>query len=205
MSNRLYVGNLPYSADRESLSKLFAEHGSVTDVHVASDRETGRSRGFGFVSFETGEEAKAAAAALNGHSLDGRALVVNVARERGSGPPPGARREAGPRGPAPRAVGGHAPPMPVEDEEPRRIRERSPRPKKKPQRERDRGQRLRVFDDDESRGGRNWREWLDDEDADQAETRDDAGESAEPAETSEPGESGETSDSGDSGASRDEG
>lgn len=84
---RLYVGNLPYSAGEEELRELFEQHGTVVSVSVVMDRETGRSRGFGFVEMEAGD-AEGAINALNGKDMDGRALVVNEARpreERGGG------------------------------------------------------------------------------------------------------------------------
>ncbi|KAG6635043.1 28 kDa ribonucleoprotein, chloroplastic-like [Carya illinoinensis] len=81
-SFRIYVGNLPWDVDNARLKELFSEHGEVVDARVVSDRETGRSRGFGFVtmSSETGRDD--AIAALDGQSLDGRAIRVNVAEER---------------------------------------------------------------------------------------------------------------------------
>jgi RNA recognition motif-containing protein len=82
MSNRLYVGNLPFSATAETLRAAFAPSGEVTDVHVVNDRETGRSRGFGFVTMGNAHEAAKAIAAMNGTTLDGRELRVNEAEER---------------------------------------------------------------------------------------------------------------------------
>jgi RNA recognition motif-containing protein len=82
MGNRLYVGNLPFSATAETLREAFAPSGNVTDVHVVSDRETGQSRGFGFVTMGNAHEAAAAMAAMNGATLDGRALRVNEAEEK---------------------------------------------------------------------------------------------------------------------------
>lgn len=85
---RIYVGNLPFSTGEEDLRELFSQHGDVTNASVVSDRDTGRSRGFGFVEMADAAQANAAIAALNGYSLDGRALVVNEARpreERGGG------------------------------------------------------------------------------------------------------------------------
>lgn len=82
MSKKLYVGNMPFSTSTDELRGLFAEHGEVTDAIVIQDRETGRSRGFGFVEMSTAEEADKAIEALNGTSVDGRPLTVNVARER---------------------------------------------------------------------------------------------------------------------------
>ena len=81
-ANRLYVGNLPYSATNEQLAALFAEAGTVTNVVVMFDKFTGRSKGFAFVDMETAEAAQTAIDRFNGYELDGRALVVNVARPR---------------------------------------------------------------------------------------------------------------------------
>ena len=82
MSNNLYVGNITFRTTNEDLENLFAQHGTVTKAVVITDRDTGRSRGFGFVEMATDEEAKAAIEALNGKNVDGRDLTVNVARER---------------------------------------------------------------------------------------------------------------------------
>ena len=82
MGNRLYVGNLPFSATTETLRQAFAASGDVTDVHVVTDRETGRSRGFGFVTMGNANEAANAIASMNGADMDGRALRVNEAEER---------------------------------------------------------------------------------------------------------------------------
>ena len=82
MGNRLYVGNLPFSATTETLRQAFASSGEVTDVHVVTDRESGQSRGFGFVTMGNSHEAANAIASMNGANLDGRALRVNEAEER---------------------------------------------------------------------------------------------------------------------------
>jgi RNA recognition motif-containing protein len=82
MSSNLYVGNLTFSTTSGDLETLFAQYGEVEKAQVISDRDTGRSRGFGFVEMATAEEAKAAIDSLNGHNLDGRDLTVNVAKER---------------------------------------------------------------------------------------------------------------------------
>jgi RNA recognition motif-containing protein len=82
MSNRLYVGNLSYEATTDTLRQHFAQYGEVTDAHVVMDRESGRSRGFGFVTMGNAAEAQAAMAATNGAMLDGRTLKVNEAEER---------------------------------------------------------------------------------------------------------------------------
>ncbi|CAO2180438.1 unnamed protein product [Urochloa humidicola] len=81
-SFRVYVGNLPWQVDDSRLVQMFSEHGKVVDARVVYDRETGRSRGFGFVTMATRDELDDAIAALDGQSLDGRALRVNVAEER---------------------------------------------------------------------------------------------------------------------------
>jgi RNA recognition motif-containing protein len=79
----IYVGNLPFSFDDNALSNLFSEYGSVDSAKVIVDRETGRSRGFGFVEMPNDEEARKALESLNGKEVDGRALTVNEARSRG--------------------------------------------------------------------------------------------------------------------------
>jgi RNA recognition motif-containing protein len=78
----IYVGNLPKSTTNNELMTLFQQYGTVDQARVIHDRETGESRGFGFVEMPKNEEAEAAMEALNGHDLKGRALVVNEARER---------------------------------------------------------------------------------------------------------------------------
>ena len=86
MGSRLYVGNLPFSADENSVRELFAQDGrEVTEVKMITDRDTGRPRGFGFVEMGNSEHADTAISALNGYSMDGRALTVNEAKERSSG------------------------------------------------------------------------------------------------------------------------
>ena len=88
MGKRLYVGNLSYSMDSSQLQELFSQYGAVNSAEVISDRETGRSKGFGFVEMADDQEAEAAIAALNGQENGGRALTVNEARpreERGGG------------------------------------------------------------------------------------------------------------------------
>lgn len=80
MSKRIYVGNLPFSTDEEGLKELFSEYGSVEGSTIITDRETGRSRGFGFIEMSAGSAE--AIAALNGRSIDGRSLTVNEARPR---------------------------------------------------------------------------------------------------------------------------
>lgn len=83
MSVNIYVGNLPFTVDNTELEGLFAEHGAVSSAQVIMDRETGRSRGFGFVEMESGDSARAAIEALDGQDVGGRRLKVNEARARG--------------------------------------------------------------------------------------------------------------------------
>ena len=80
----IYVGNLPYDTTETDLNDLFGAHGEIDRVHIVMDRETGRSRGFGFVEMDDGD-ANNAINALNGTDFDGRNLVVNEARERQAG------------------------------------------------------------------------------------------------------------------------
>ncbi|CAL0327654.1 unnamed protein product [Lupinus luteus] len=79
---KVYVGNLPWDVDNSRLEQIFSEHGKVENARVVYDRETGRSRGFGFVTFSDETEMNDAIAALDGQSLDGRAIRVNVAEDR---------------------------------------------------------------------------------------------------------------------------
>ena len=82
MGKKLYVGNLSYDVDSSTLQELFSPHGTVESAEVIQDRDTGRSKGFGFVQMGTDEEAQAAIAALNGQQHGGRALTVNEAKPR---------------------------------------------------------------------------------------------------------------------------
>jgi len=82
MGNKLYVGNLAYSVRDDSLQQAFAEFGTVTSAKVMMDRDTGRSKGFGFVEMGSDAEAQAAINGMNGQPLEGRAIVVNEARPR---------------------------------------------------------------------------------------------------------------------------
>jgi RNA recognition motif-containing protein len=82
MGNKLYVGNLAYSVRDEDLQQAFAQFGTVTSAKVMMDRDTGRSKGFGFVEMGSDAEAQAGINGMNGQALDGRALVVNEARPR---------------------------------------------------------------------------------------------------------------------------
>ena len=97
MSTKLFVGNLSFNVTENELQDLFAPHGTVSEVNLVLDKMSGRSRGFAFVTMDTPEGAEAAIQALNGHSLDGRALTVNVARPREERP--GGSSRGGPRGP----------------------------------------------------------------------------------------------------------
>ena len=94
MSTKIYVGNLPWRTTDVQLTQLFAAHGDVLSVRIISDRDTGRSRGFAFVTMTSAPAAQAAIAALHGSLLEGRTLVVNEANNQGgrSGP-----RSTGPR------------------------------------------------------------------------------------------------------------
>ncbi len=88
MGKKLYVGNLSYDMTNTDLENLFAAHGTVQSAQVIMDRETQRSKGFGFVEMDSGEQAQAAINALNGQETNGRTLTVNEARpreERGAG------------------------------------------------------------------------------------------------------------------------
>src|SRR5262245_47339334 len=85
MGKKLYVGNLTYGVTDSDLQKMFEAHGTVESAQVIMDRDTGRSKGFGFVEMKTDQEAQAAVAALNGKEMDGRALTVNEARPRPQG------------------------------------------------------------------------------------------------------------------------
>jgi len=82
MGSKLYVGNLSYSVTNADLQTMFEKHGTVSSAEVINDRETGRSKGFGFVQMGTDDEAQAAISALNGQESDGRALTVNEAKPR---------------------------------------------------------------------------------------------------------------------------
>ena len=87
MGNKLYVGNLPYSVRDADLEQAFAEFGSVTSAKVMMERDTGRSKGFGFVEMGSDDEAQAAINGMNGQPLGGRNVVVNEARPMESRPP----------------------------------------------------------------------------------------------------------------------
>jgi RNA recognition motif-containing protein len=85
MAKRLYVGNLPYTTTSESLQELFEQYGQVSSAQVLIDRETGRSRGFGFVEMDNDQEADSAIEQLDGNDFSGRRLTVNEARPRTPG------------------------------------------------------------------------------------------------------------------------
>lgn len=100
MGNKLYVGNLPYSVRDNDLQQQFSAYGNVSSAKVMMERDTGRSKGFGFVEMGSDAEAQAAIAGLNGKDMGGRALVVNEARPMEPRPPRtggfgGGRREGG--------------------------------------------------------------------------------------------------------------
>lgn len=82
MSTKLYVGNISFSTDKSDLESLFSPFGDVTDAHVITDRETGRSRGFAFVEMSSDEAAQKAISSLDGKQHNGRQLTVNVAKPR---------------------------------------------------------------------------------------------------------------------------
>ena len=82
MSKKLYVGNLSYTVSNRELEAMFAAHGAVESANVITDRDTGRSKGFGFVEMSNDQEARTAISALNGKDIDGRSLTVNEARPR---------------------------------------------------------------------------------------------------------------------------
>ena len=99
MSNKLFVGNLSFDTTENDLQDAFAAHGTVVETNLLMDRETGRPRGFGFITMNSAEEAQKAISALNGSQLGGRALTVNVAKPREERPAGGGggggRREYG--------------------------------------------------------------------------------------------------------------
>jgi cold-inducible RNA-binding protein len=81
-NNKLFVGNLPFDTTENDLHTTFGSHGTVVEAKLMTDRESGRPRGFAFVTMGTSEEAQSAINALNGHTVEGRALTVNVAKPR---------------------------------------------------------------------------------------------------------------------------
>ncbi len=92
--NKVYIGNLPYGATEDDLAGLFGQCGSVTSVSIIKDRDTGRSKGFGFVEFDNQQSVNDAVEKLNGYDLGGRQIRVNVANSKPEG---GDRRGGGPR------------------------------------------------------------------------------------------------------------
>ena len=82
MSKKLYVGNLSFDVTQDQLNQMFAPHGNVQSAQLISDRDTGRSKGFGFVEMSNDQEAAKAITAMNGQMVDGRALTVNEAKPR---------------------------------------------------------------------------------------------------------------------------
>ncbi len=98
MGKKLYVGNLAYGVTDSALEQLFAAHGTVQSAQVIMDRDTGRSKGFGFVEMGSDSEAQAAIAAMNGKDVDGRALTVNEARPKTEGGGRGGGAGGGSRG-----------------------------------------------------------------------------------------------------------
>jgi RNA recognition motif-containing protein len=109
MATNIYVGNLPWSTTTDDLYAMFQQYGAVTRAQVVTDRETGRSRGFGFVEMPNEAEAQAAIAALNNQPMNGRPLTVNVAkpREGGGGGGGGGRGGYGGGGGGRRGGGGY--------------------------------------------------------------------------------------------------
>jgi len=93
MNNKLFVGNLSFNTTENNLQDAFAAHGTVLESNLMMDRATGRSRGFGFVTMSTEEEAQNAVSAMNGQAFDGRPLTVNIARPREEGAPRGGGRQ----------------------------------------------------------------------------------------------------------------
>ena len=87
MSKKLFVGNISWGVSEEDLKELFAQHGAIEEALIIKDRETGRSKGFGFITFENDEEADKAVSALNEYELDGRKIAVNEARPMEKRPP----------------------------------------------------------------------------------------------------------------------
>jgi RNA recognition motif-containing protein len=98
MSNKLFIGGLSWDTDDAGLLEAFQPFGDVREAKVITDRDTGRSRGFGFVTYSTGEQAQAAKDAMNGAILDGRTLRVDEAQDKGRGGGGGRRGGGGGRG-----------------------------------------------------------------------------------------------------------
>jgi RNA recognition motif-containing protein len=106
MATNIYVGNLPWATTTDDLYAMFQQYGQVTRAQVVTDRETGRSRGFGFVEMPNEAEAQAAIAALNNQPMNGRPLTVNVAKPREGGGGGGGGYGGGGGGRGPRGGGG---------------------------------------------------------------------------------------------------
>jgi RNA recognition motif-containing protein len=98
MSNKLFVGGLSWDTDDNGLRDAFEPYGEIREAKVITDRETGRSRGFGFVTYNNADDANKAMEAMNGASLDGRNLKVDIAQDRGRGGGGGGRGGRGGRG-----------------------------------------------------------------------------------------------------------
>ena len=98
MGSKLYVGNLSYDVTNADLNTMFTPHGTVNSAEIIQDRDTGRSKGFGFVQMGTDKEAEAAISALNGQQQNGRALTVNEAKPREDRPRSGGSDRGGARG-----------------------------------------------------------------------------------------------------------
>ena len=98
MDAKLYVGNLPFRVRDDALQELFAKAGNVVSANVITDRESGRSKGFGFVEMSSAEEAEKAIQMFNGHSFEGRDLRVSIARPPEKRPRSGGRDQRGGRG-----------------------------------------------------------------------------------------------------------
>jgi RNA recognition motif-containing protein len=92
MNNKLFVGNISFNTTENDLQDAFAAHGTVVETNLVTDRTTGRPRGFAFVTMSSDQEAQNAVAAMNGKSIDGRAVNVNIARPREDRPAGGGRR-----------------------------------------------------------------------------------------------------------------
>jgi RNA recognition motif-containing protein len=107
MGKKLYVGNLTYGVTDSALQQMFEAHGTVQSAQVIMDRDTGRSKGFGFVEMGSDAEAQAAIAALNGKEVDGRSLTVNEARPKAEGGGRGGHGGGGGRGGFGRGGGGY--------------------------------------------------------------------------------------------------
>lgn len=164
MAHRAYVGNLPFSFAKADLENLFAAFGTVRSAEIIIDRETGRSRGFGFVELDSSEQLQAAIAGLNGKPLSGRSLNVTEARDRETrGPAGGAPRFGGApggfsggfRSGPPRAPG--AAPTPPRETSPRAPSTGDAPSRGKPDRDADRAPRRGRGMDDYDRHDKSWR------------------------------------------------